>query len=164
MREINYNEIKEELVNKAKKMLSNIELHNMEVEFVLLDKNNIENSQVIVMYEDGSFGHALTPYQEDYIDELEWDYSIDEHLFKKLENGMELISMSDETHLVVWCELDKLAQKDIVYKEGMQNYLKYCKQNGITKQYIEATTNQRDFDDAMKLYNNKKVRKNERER
>ena len=62
MREINYNEIKEELVNKAKKMLSNIELHNMEVEFVLLDKNNVENSQVIVMYEDSSFGHVLVPH------------------------------------------------------------------------------------------------------
>ena len=79
MREINYNEIKEELVNKAKKMLSNIELHNMEVEFVLLDKNNVENSQVIVMYEDGSFGHVLVPHKDEFLDTLEWDYSIDEH-------------------------------------------------------------------------------------
>ena len=77
MREINYNEIKEELVNKAKKMLSNIELHNMEVEFVLLDKNNVENSQVIVMYEDSSFGHVLVPHKDEFLDTLEWDYSMD---------------------------------------------------------------------------------------
>ena len=164
MREINYNEIKEELVNKAKKMLSNIELHNMEVEFVLLDKNNVENSQVIVMYEDGSFGHVLVPHKDEFLDTLEWDYSMDEYLFEKLENGMELISMSDETHLVVWCEIDKLYPEDIAYKKGMQNYLKYCKEHGITKEYIEKTTNQKDFDDAMKHYKIETIRKNERER
>ena len=164
MKKLNHNEINEELISKAKKMLNDIELYNMTVEFVLFDKNNIENSQVIVMYEDGSFGHVLAPYQEEYIDELEWDYSIDEQLFEKLENGMELISMSDETHLVVWCEIDKLYPEDIVYKKGMQNYLKYCKEHGITKEYIEKTTNQKDFDDVMKHYKNEKVRKNERER
>ena len=41
-----YNEIelKEDLINKVKKMLNDIEMYNMEIEFVLLDKNNIENS------------------------------------------------------------------------------------------------------------------------
>ena len=54
-------------------------------EFVLLDKNNVENSQVIVMYEDSSFGHVLVPHKDEFLDTLEWDYSMDEYLFEKLE-------------------------------------------------------------------------------
>lgn len=164
MGKINYNEINDELINKAEKMMNDIELYNMTVEFVLLDKNNIENSQVIVMYEDGAFGHVLAPYKEDFVDALEWDYSIDEHLFEKLENGMELLSMSDVTHLVAWCDIDKLYPEGIVHKKGMQNYLKYCKENGITKQYIEVSTNRNDFNDAMKHYKNERIKNKERER
>ena len=75
---------------------------------------------------------------------------------------MEIVYITDETHLAVWDEIEKLYPEDIEFNKGMQKYLKYCKENGIKKEYIEKTTNQKNIVDVMQFY--KDVKKKERER
>ena len=156
------NEVKEFLINESKNMLDEIEMYNMNIEIVLVDKDNVENSKVIAMREDGEGGNVLLPYQKDFKDALDWDYSFDEYLFKDLEDGMKLVYMTDVTHLAVWDEIEKLYPEDIEHNKGMQKYLKYCKESGITKEYIEEKTNQKNIVDVMQFY--KDVKKKERER
>ena len=156
------NEVKDFLINESKNMLNEIEMYNMNIEFVLVDKDNVENSKVIAVREDGEGGNVLLPYQKDFKDALDWNYSFDEYLFRDLQNGMEIVYITDETHLAVWDEIEKLYPEDIEFNKGMQKYLKYCKENGITKEYIEKTTNQKNIVDVMQFY--KDVKKKERER
>ena len=42
------NEVKEFLINESKNMLDEIEMYNMNIEIVLVDKDNVENSKVII--------------------------------------------------------------------------------------------------------------------
>ena len=158
----NENEVRDFMINESKRMLDEIEMYNMDIEIVLVDRNNLENSKVIAMREDSEGGDVICPYKNDFIDALDWDYSFDEYLFKDLQEGMEPIYITDETHLAIWIDLKKLYPEDIEYSKGMQKYLKYCKDNGITKEYLEKATNQRNLDDVTKFY--KDPKKKERER
>ena len=155
-------EVKEFLINESKKMLDEIEMYNMNIEIVLVDKDNVENSKVIAMREDGEGGNVLLPYQKDFKDALDWDYSFDEYLFKDLEDGMKLVYMTDVTHLAVWDEIEKLYPEDIEHNKGMQKYLKYCKENGVTKEYIEEKTNQKNIVNVMQFYKDDKKKERER--
>lgn len=156
------NEVRDFLISKSKKMLNEIEMYNMDIEIVLVDKDNLDNSKVIAMREDSEGGNVICPYINDFKDALDWDYSFDEYLFKDLEEGMEIVYMTDETHLAVWDEIKKFYPEEIEYNKGMQKYLKYCKDNGITKEYVEKTTNQKNLVDVMQFY--KDAKKKERER
>lgn len=152
-------EIINELKITAEKMLNEIEKYNMETEIVLMDYENIENSKVISMYEDGEFGYVIRPYEDEILESIDWNYSYDKYLFKDLEKGMEIGLITDETHLAIWKDIERLYPEKIKNKQGMQKYLKYCKEKGITKEYLEKTTNQKEFANVMKYY-----KKRDRER
>lgn len=158
----NENEVREFLISEAKNMLNEIEMHNMDIEIALVDRNNIENSKVIAMREDGEGGDIIYPYLKEFKGALEWNYSFDEHLFKELQNGMEIIYITDETHLAIWHDIKEYYPEDIRYNKGMQKYLEYCKEKGITKEYIEKTSNQRNVVDVMQFYKNTKKKEMER--
>ncbi len=162
MRENNMKEITENLIEKAKKFLNDIEIYNMNIEYVLLDEKDIKNSQVIALYEDGEFGYILTPETEDYTEIIEWDYSFDEYIFAEFKKGKKITYMSDETHYAIWESLKELYPEDIEHKKGVQDYLKYCKENGITKEYLQKAINRENIEDAMKHYKETKSRGRER--
>lgn len=66
-------------------------------------------------------------------------YSIDKDLFKHLENDYEIHYMPIEQHHVIWNSLtDDL--KDVSYREGLNRYILYCKENGITAKSIYSLT------------------------
>ena len=66
-------------------------------------------------------------------------YSIDKDLFKHLENDYEIHYMPIEQHHVIWNSLtDDL--KDISCREGLNRYIFYCKENGITAKSIYSLT------------------------
>lgn len=153
-------EIINEMKSKVNQMLEDIKIANMNIEYILVDTRNLENSQAVVISEDGEIGYQILPYQNDIKNILDWDYSIDEYVFGELENGNVIAYMSDEMHLVIWNDIDKYYPEDMNHKNGVQKYLKYCKENEITKEYLEKTTNQKDFEDVMKYH---KI-KNDRER
>ena len=67
-----------------------------------------------------------------------WDYNLNDYLYKNLEEDYkEIAYVSDESHYNIWCNIAELYPNDIEFKRGMHAYLDYCKNNRITKQYID---------------------------
>ena len=74
----------------------------------------------------------------------------DSDLFEPLEQSFSLACMSLEAHASAWYELEAL-QGEIEHQAGMQKYLHYCKQHGITKERLARETGY-DGMDVMTLY------------
>ena len=80
-----------------------------------------------------------------------WDFNIDDFLFKDLENGHKILEMSADTHYGVWYQIDKL-RDEINNTDGLQKYLAYCKQNHIDKNFMKQFYKEID---VMDLYQEK---------
>lgn len=99
--------------------------------------------------------YIIRPYanekrQVDY--RPEWCFSFDESIFNELEGGSEILQMSMMTHLCIWENLKDLYPEDIECKEGVQQYLKYCKEHNITKEVIDKENGVDNTFNAMKFY------------
>ena len=70
--------------------------------------------------------------------------------------------MNMDTHYALWTYIGDYYPEEIENKKGMQKYLKYCKDNGITKEKIEKETNTNDIKNIMKFYKDKTKRKDDR--
>jgi len=83
---------------------------------------------------------------------LDWAFSFDGDLFMYLEQGYELAGASALTHSLVWEEIAEChGNGSINYPSGMQQYLNYCKRNGVTAELLRKEQ-QYDGMDVMKLY------------
>lgn len=74
---------------------------------------------------------------EEISDVPDWDFDVDEIFFGSLEEGKEILYISDNCHHGIWQNLNEYYPEDIEHKKGVQIYLLYCEKNGITKEYIE---------------------------
>ena len=82
----------------------------------------------------------------------EWAFSFDSELFSHLEQGYKLIGMLPEAHCAAWGEITEYHASDgIIYPKGMQQYLNYCKRNGVTAKLLHKEF-QYDGMDVMVLY------------
>lgn len=83
-------------------------------------------------------------------------FTYDSDLFEPLEQGYSLARMSPEAHACAWYEIEDL-QGEIEHQAGMQSYLHYCKQHGVTREQLARLA---DYDgmDVMKLYDRRAVR------
>lgn len=93
--------------------------------------------------EDHFLGYANIPY---------WDYNYDQYIYELLEYGWKIGYMTPEIHYSIWNSINELYPESIDYKNGVQNYLQYCIENGITKEFLDKTTNL-DTPDIMKYFN-----------
>ena len=77
-------------------------------------------------------------------------FTYDSDLFEPLEQGYSLACMSPEAHACAWYEIEDL-QGGIEHQAGMQSYLHYCKQHGVTRVQLARLA---DYDgmDVMKLH------------
>lgn len=57
-----------------------------------------------------------------------------------------------QAHYAIWIQVEEWYPHDINYKKGMQKYLKYCKQNNITKEKIDKKCGTELTDNIMKYY------------
>ena len=48
--------------------------------------------------------------------------------------------MTDDVHYSIWNSINELYPNDIEYKNGVQEYLQYCKEKNITKEYLDKKT------------------------
>lgn len=83
-------------------------------------------------------------------------FTFDSDLFEYLEQGYSLACISPEAHACAWYEIEAL-QVGIEHREGMQKYLHYCKQRGITREQLARKA---DYDgmDVMTLYDRQAVK------
>lgn len=132
------------------------EYKEFELHYILLDNRKLEDSIAIAFRYDEII--QINPYNMNVIEIPEWSYNFDEDIFKNLEEGKITNYMSMLTHYNVWNFIENYYPDEIEYKKGTQIYLKYCKQNNITKEVIDK---ENDFDDTpniMKYYKEKKDR------
>lgn len=132
-------EIKENIENFLK---DSIEHQDKHIDYILVDK---EKDETYILASDGvDSAIEFTPITKDYEGGYnyvpEWDYNFDYYIYNLLEEGKEIAYMSDEVHYSIWNSIHELYPEDIDYKEGVQNYLQYCADNKITKEYLDKNT------------------------
>lgn len=140
-------EIKKEISNFLK---SNEEYKDYFVEYILIDKENPENSVALATDNDEMIEINITSHEISSV--ADWAYSFDEDIFGELEKNKEIGYMSMDTHFNIWETIHQWYPEDIEHKKGMQKYLKYCKDNKITKEVIEKEVKLDVNVDVMKFY------------
>lgn len=137
-------------------ILRNHNHHNMEINYILLKEND-----------DKTLSMKAIAHDKDDLDKIvginmgnkeycypipNWDFNIDSYILEDLENDWNILYMPLEEHYGIWCNIDQ-CKDDIDKKTGLQNYLKYCKENNITRDVLSkidyATSN---IKDVMPLY------------
>lgn len=87
-----------------------------------------------------------------------WTFNFDGDLFERLAQGYDLVGMSLEAHCAAWNEIEESHDSGgINSPKGMQQYLNYCKRNGVTAELLHKEL-QYDGMDAMTLYDKSAVR------
>lgn len=84
-------------------------------------------------------------------DVANWDFNIEDFLFKYLENDYKILEMNADTHYGVWFQIDEM-REEINYTDGLQQYLSYCKKNHIDKNFMKLFYKEID---VMDLYQEK---------
>lgn len=154
MEENSIYKVKEEILQFLK---CNDEYEDYSVEYILIDKENPENSIAFATDNDEMIEINITSHEISSV--ADWAYNFDEDIFGKLENNNEIGYMSMDTHFNIWETINQWYPEDIEHKKGMQKYLKYCKDNKITKEFVEKEVKLDVSIDVMKFYEkDKKLR------
>lgn len=147
----------ENIKNEIETFLNNsIEHQNKYINYILYDPNNNNTYTLASDNYDGAI--EFTPYTKNesggYIQVPEWEYNFDYYILCYLEEGLKIGYMIDEVHYGIWNSIYELYPNDIEYKNGVQAYLKYCVDNGITKEYLDKKFGY-DTPNIMKYYEKK---------
>ena len=123
-------------------LMENMEHQNKHIDYILVDQ---ETNETYVLASDGAdeaieFNPLSKNYKEGFQYVPEWDYNFDYYIYNYLEEGKQIAYMTDDVHYSIWNSIHELYPEDIDYKEGVQNYLQYCADNGITKEYLDKKT------------------------
>ena len=129
------------------------EYEHLEICYILVDKN-----ETIVSAQNEDDIIEICPFKNELRKIADWTYSIDENIFGEIENGKDILYMSINTHYSIWQTIGDSYPEDIEYKGGMQKYLKHCKENNITKEFIDSAIKAEGVYDAMKHYKKIKVK------
>ena len=145
--------VKEIKENIEKFLSESIDQQNKHIDYILLDQNT---NETYVLASDGvDEAIEFTPYSKNYeggyINVPEWDYNFDYYIYNYLEEGKQIVYMTDEVHYGIWNSIHELYPDDIDYKDGVQMYLQYCADKGITKEYLDGKTGF-DTPDIMKHF------------
>lgn len=150
----------EEIKNNIETYLKeSVEHKNKHIDYILF--NPINNDTYVLASDENEDAIEFSPLNKSEINGYatvpEWDYNFDYYIYNYLENGLKIGYMTDELHYSIWNSISELYPDDIEYKSGVQEYLQYCKDNNITKAYLDARTGL-DTPDVMKYYKNNYVK------
>lgn len=91
------------------------------------------------------------------------DFDPDWLLFSFLEENYEIIEFDIDAHSDVWFCVDEFGANSIIFPKGFQQYLAYCKHNGVTAESLKQKCNYEGID-VMKHLERKPNRSKEQER
>lgn len=119
-----------------------MEHQNKHIDYILVDSKT--NETYVLASEDGGEAIEFTPFTKDndggYSYVPEWDFNFDYYIYNLLEEDKQIAYMKDNVHYSIWNSIYELYPTDIEYKDGVQCYLQYCVDNGITKDYLDSKT------------------------
>lgn len=126
---------KEHISNLARKIAEeNEELNPNSIAYILQSKNDGKDIFVSMADYNNDRYYMLNvfyPEKTDYCPE--WDFSFMEDLFDYLVNGYELRWAEIGTHCAIWRDIaEGYTEDEVKEDDGMQLYMQYCKENGIT--------------------------------
>lgn len=145
----------DEIIQMCKEILNNEDYKGYELQYVI--KNRDEQDNVIAIATKGDEMIEFNPFENEINSVPDWMYDFDNDFLNELEWNKEIIYMTMDWHHNSWLQIDSYAPEDMEHKEGMQAYLKYCKEHNIDKNVIEKEANTTDVPDVMKLYNELEV-------
>jgi hypothetical protein len=119
--------------------MEDMENQNKVIDFILY---NPETKETQVLASDGLediilFAPFTKEQENGYMKVPEWDFNFDEYFFKELQNGYEIGFINDDSNYGLWNTINDLYPEDIDNKDGVQKYLQYCKDNNITRDYLD---------------------------
>lgn len=132
--------------------------------YSVINEKNPKESRVVAIDEEGDFFYLINPYVKGLAHQIEivpeWSFSYTEGILSFLEEDYKLHGLNDfYVHFHLWLEIadDHPNQK---YKNGLQKYLKYCKEKGVTREKIAKETGFiKETPDVMKYYKLDKKKK-----
>lgn len=110
--------------------------------YSLLDKKNPQNSIIAYYDENADYIYLISPYEKGIENKFEivpdWQFTYKGGMMCFLADDFEIIEIDKYTHYPIWEEMySRYFNKEYnEYEKGSQKYLKYCKKNKITKEYI----------------------------
>ncbi len=136
------------LYNIRQFLNKNVDFKYMDIQCLIIDKDNNKNGIAIVSNEENVVAIDIKNYECEYFQE--WDYDIDINIFRNLENDMNIEFMTPQWHSLIWKKIESIEFLDYFsYKKGMQKYLEYCKNKEITQEFLEKECDT-DLTDIMK--------------
>ena len=136
-----------ELLKLINEIISESEYKDFELKYVTKVKDDVKNTYAVAMNGEEIIG--FNPFCKEIEKLPDWDFSFDGDLFDDLEWNREIIYMSISCHYDVWSEISYYYPNDIEHKEGMQEYLKYCKKEKIDISKIQDFIKDVDVHDVM---------------
>lgn len=147
----------QELLDMVNDTLLKSEYKDFKLAYVLKVNDESENCYAVAINGDEIIG--FNPLDKEIDIMPEWDFDADNELFQELEWNREIIYMSLDNHYGVWNEISNCYPDDIEHKEGMQEYIKYCKKQKIDISKIQEVVKGTDVKDVMQyLEKSKKER------
>ena len=147
----------EETVKKVNEILKNDEEYKddkaMQVQYILLDKDN-QIDDIVCYGWDGILSVDSKTFDIETI--AEWSYDYETDLFNQLKDGKTIGYMTAEVHYDIWCRINEWYPDSINYEDGLDIYIKYCDENGITKEYLDKKM-ELDTPDIMENFTNLEV-------
>ncbi len=123
--------------NNVNQILQNDEYQNFKVDYIMIDKKDENKSFAIISNYDEIASISLEDKELRLIPE--YDYNFDTYFLEDV-HCYEIGYISNEFHYNIWNSIDETYPTDISDKDGLQVYLKYCKDKGITKEFIDKET------------------------
>lgn len=145
---------REELIEQIKAYLKDEILHQkvedesqgeFELMYVLTKKFVPEETIVAASNQEGGV-YMFYPFANKDEFSEPWFFDADRLLFELLGEGYEILEMTPNSHSDVWYYVDSLGEDYIWYKRGMQIYLDYCIESGVSLESLKRDCNYEGID------------------
>lgn len=153
IKEKEYDEnFKEHISNLARKIAEeNEELDPNSISYILQNSKDGEDIFVSMADYEGDRFYMINIFSpEKTYSSPEWNFSFMEDLYEYLKDGYELRWADIGCHCAIWEDISKGYDEEEVKEDtGIQLYMQYCKENGITSELINNTY---ETSNIMELY------------
>lgn len=132
---------------------------NMHIDSIIFDEKT--KSTYTIATDGNDICYSFDPYSKyepnGYNIVPEWDYNFDYYVYDLLEKGCDIGYMTDEMHYGIWNSINELYPNDIEFTDGVLRYVEYCKNNNITKEYLDSKVDL-ETPDIMPLFDTNNIR------
>ncbi len=134
-----------------------VELEDVNVDsinLVIRDEKNPKDMYVLVSDNNYDRAFLLSVLNSKKVETTpEWDFSYADYLYEPLAEGFSIAYIDESVHPVLWeditCGYDR---EDVLEDAGMQKYIKYCMDNGITFEKLVKENTSLNFEDLYDFY------------